>query len=247
MPVVVLDAVPRAEAVCSSLVQTDNKLFNKVVVVFAFLCDEAAAMAEHAHTLLLPATLLLAEAPGGTGEAVRPEVLAARALPLLFALHQFVARANSLAINLTHQLASLYESKQRLFAATFKAVTMRRAFDALGAIFGLLIAIDDALLRASHLPDALAAYKRVVSNMQLQPELYGVPEKQLKELAARLAAVDGPLIRGASFRACITQPFDVPNQLAVSTNRAFLEQLAENIKRTHATLAVYVAAPSETN
>ena len=33
--------------------------------------------------------------------------MAAALLPLLFAMQQFVARANSLAINLLHQLASL--------------------------------------------------------------------------------------------------------------------------------------------
>ena len=37
----------------------------------------------------------------------RPEATAAALLPLLFAMQQFVARANSLAINLLHQLASL--------------------------------------------------------------------------------------------------------------------------------------------
>ena len=49
-PVVMLDTTPHAEVACSSLVQTDNKLFNKVIIVFAFLCDEAAAMQEHARS-----------------------------------------------------------------------------------------------------------------------------------------------------------------------------------------------------
>ena len=121
MPVCVLDTAPRAEVTCNSLVQTDNKLFNKVIIVFAFLCDEAAAMRERAQ-LLLPALLLLAEPPvdAVTGEPARPEAIAASALPLLFSVQQFIGRANSVAINLVHQLASLYEPKQRLFAATFR-------------------------------------------------------------------------------------------------------------------------------
>ena len=145
-PVVMLDTTPHAEVACSSLVQTDNKLFNKVIIVFAFLCDEAAAMQEHARKLL-PALLLLGEAPtdATTGEPARAETIAASALPLLFTVQQFIGRANSVAINLVHQLASLYEPKQRLFAATFRTVTMRRAFDALGEIFGVLIAIAEPL------------------------------------------------------------------------------------------------------
>lgn len=176
MPAISIDTSPRAEVTCNSLVQTDNKLFNKVIIVFAFLCDEAAAMRERAK-LLLPALLLLSEPPvdAVTGEPARAEAIAASALPLLFTVQQFIGRANSVAINLVHQLASLYDSKQRLFAATFRTVTMRRAFDALGEILGLLIAIDDALLRAGHLPDCLAAYRRVVSNMQIEPERYAPP------------------------------------------------------------------------
>ena len=57
--------------------------------------------------------------------------------------------------------------------------------------------------------------------------------EQLKQLEGRLGALDGAMLRGASFRACITQPFDVPGQLAVATNKPFLEQLNENIKRLH--------------
>ena len=182
---VALDATPRAEVACSSLVQTDNKLLNKVIIVFAFLCDEADAMREHARALL-PALLLLAEPPASTGEPAKLEAIAAGALPLLFTVQQFVGRANAVAINLVHQLASLYEPKQRLFAATFRTVTMRRAFDALGELFGILIAIDDAMLRASHLPEAFAAYRRVVANMRVEPERYGVPLAQLAQLAQRV-------------------------------------------------------------
>jgi hypothetical protein len=227
MPVVVLDARPRADVACNAMVQTDNKLFNKVIIVFSFLCEEAAAMREHAQSLL-PALLLLAEPPSAANaEPARPEAIAAGALPLLFAVQQFVGRANAFSLNLVHQLASLYEPKQRLFAATFRTVTMRRAFDALGEIFGILIAVDDALLRASHLPEALAAYQRVVSNMLVEPSRYGVEPAQLSELAGRLnAVIDGGLLRGNAFRKCITQPFDVPNQLAVATNKPFLEQVS---------------------
>ena len=127
MPAVVLDTRPQTEVACASLIQTDNKLFNKVMIVFTFLCEEAAGMGEHARTHLIPALLLLAEPPtAANGGPARPEQVAAASLDLLFATQQFVGRANSVAINIVHQLASLYEAKQRLFAATFRAVTMRR-------------------------------------------------------------------------------------------------------------------------
>ena len=155
---VAIDATPRSEVACNSLVQTDNKLFNKVIIVFSYLCDEATALRDRARDHLLPALLLLADQPAMASAAVeagvaaaalaeppRPEVAANAALPLLLAVQQFSIRVNALAVNLIRQLASLYSPQQKLFAATFRAVTMRRAFDALGDLLGVLILLDDAL------------------------------------------------------------------------------------------------------
>ena len=204
---------------------------------------------------LLPALLLLSEPPtaaptssssAGPVEPARAEVIAAEALPLLLAVQQFVGRANSVAINLVHQLASLYEAKQRLFAATFRKVTLRRAFDALAEIFGMLIALDDALQRASHLPEAMQAYRRVVSNMQLEPERYGVSPTSLGALEERISRLEQSILHGASFSKCIKQPLDVPGQLAVSNNAPFLAQLGENVKRLHSELSLAIGQPTET-
>lgn len=137
-PPVKLATVPRDEAVSlNSLIQTDNKLFNKVILIFAYLCDQVEILKQQAQAHFYGPLLLLAEGEdlGGEGEAPkarsrlpapsaqsrpltrraarslqatqRPEATAAALLPLLFAMQQFVARANSLAINLLHQLASL--------------------------------------------------------------------------------------------------------------------------------------------
>ena len=246
-PAIVLDTRPMPEVACNSLIQTDNKLFNKVIMVFAFLCDEVALDA---------AARVSAPDPGPTAARraaharrhLTPhaaEQVAAAALPVLLAVHQFVGRANSLTINLVHQLASLYDVKQRLFAATFRAVTMRRAFDALGEVLGLLIAIDDAIARASHLPEAMLAYQRVVANMQVEPERYGVPVASLRELEQRLASLELHVLKGASFRHAITQPFDVPGQLDVSGNANFVAQLGENTKRLLTELGMGIGQATE--
>ena len=158
-PPVAIESQPRSEVACNSLVQTDNKLFNKVIIVFTYLCEEAFTLNERATVHLVPALLLLGEQPTTAQAAVdaalatpalaeaRPEVVVSSALPLLLAVQQFVTRVNMLAVNLVRQLAALYSPQQRLFAATFRSVTMRRAFDALGQLFGSLIFIDDALQR----------------------------------------------------------------------------------------------------
>ena len=47
----------------------------------------------------------------------------------------------------------------------------------------------------------------------------------LGELDDRLASLVDDLYRGGVFRRCITQPFDVPGELDVSSNKPFLEQV----------------------
>ena len=86
-----------------SLVQTDNKLLNKIILVFAHLCDEVDVLKARATAHLFPPLLLASEASESS-----PTAQAAQLLPVLLAVQQFVARANSLCINLLHQLASLY-------------------------------------------------------------------------------------------------------------------------------------------
>ena len=267
---VAIDATPRSEVACNSLVQTDNKLFNKVIIVFSYLCDEATALRDRARDHLRPALLLLADqralataaVAGGVATATlaeppRPEVAANAALPLLLAVQQFSIRVNALAVNLIRQLASLYSPQQKLFAATFRAVTMRRAFDALGDLLGVLILLDDALLRSTHLPEALAGYRRMVYNMTLEPDRYGVQLAQLQELDARIVAISKLLLNKQNkfspnlYVTCIQQQLDARTvdgtvELNVTTNAPFLMQLLENVKRLLADLGTIIGQPTET-
>ena len=69
-----LDTVPRAEAVSlNSLIQTDNKLFNKVILIFAYLCDQVEILKQQAHAHFYAPLLLLAEGEDLGGEDDAPK------------------------------------------------------------------------------------------------------------------------------------------------------------------------------
>lgn len=64
-----LETVPRGEAVSlNSLIQTDNKLFNKVILIFAYLCDQVEILKRQAHAHFYAPLLLLAEGEDLGGE-----------------------------------------------------------------------------------------------------------------------------------------------------------------------------------
>ena len=231
MGVLRLDATPCAEVGLPSLVQTDNKLLNKVILVCAHLCEEVSTLSTHARDNLLPSLLLLSAPSADTSLlSSRPEAEAAAALPLLLSLLQFVNRSHSLTINIVHQLASLYSAKQRLFAATFKKVHMRRVFQALGELFAVLIYLDDVLQRASRLPPSLSSYRRIMQNMRADPARYGCTPTHLSALDSRLGEVEDALFRGLIFGRAIRQPFDVPGELAVGANAQFMGELLDSVQ-----------------
>ena len=150
-----------------SLVQTDNTLLNKMLIVLAYLCDEVCLMRAHAQLHLVPALLLLSETSNTIPR--QPEAVAAGALPLLLAVQQFVSRANSATINLVHQLVSM--AQRCPLANTLPATNMHRAFEALGEMFGALIILDDCFVRVEELPGSMAAYRRLVDSTMVATSL----------------------------------------------------------------------------
>ena len=245
---VALDAAPREDASLATIVHTDNKLFNKVILIFAHLCIEAEALKTHARQHILPPLLVLNEET--TGPTTRPETEGAALLPLLFEMQVFMQRANALTINLLHQLASLYESKQRLYVSTFKAVKLRRAFEALGArasprprlapapqrpiprvageLFAVVISIDALIGLNPRIGQGVRAYVKLLGNMRADPARYGTDLASLDALERRADAAERELCNGPLFPALISQPFDVPGQLRVSGNNVFKDAVEEH-------------------
>ena len=69
-----LETAPRDEAVSlNSLIQTDNKLFNKVILIFAYLCDQVEILKQQAHAHFYTPLLLLAEGEDLGGEDDAPK------------------------------------------------------------------------------------------------------------------------------------------------------------------------------
>ena len=64
-----LETGPRDETIAlSSLVQTDNKLFNKVIMIFAYLCDQVAKLKQQAQVHFYMPLLLAAEGEDVTSD-----------------------------------------------------------------------------------------------------------------------------------------------------------------------------------
>ena len=160
-------------------------------------------------------------------------------------MQQFVARANSLCINLLHQLASLY-MKSRLFAATFKSVHLLAASSTPSATSSRCSMRSTNSSAARPSPPTSRRTAECCRTLRPEPEKYGSTNLELSALEARVASVEDELCGGSIFRRCITQRFDVPGMLALATNKEFMAELVEHVKHQAAFLASSIGQPSET-
>ena len=66
-----------------------------------------------------------------------------RMLPFFQDVSNFVDRCSSIAINVIHQLASLYHSFQKLWKSTFKLVHLKPVFDSLADLIEVRACKDE--------------------------------------------------------------------------------------------------------
>ena len=83
-------------------------------------------------------------------------------LPLIQEIANFVRRLNNVIINLTQQLASLYHERTRLYATTFKHISLNSIFEALGKAIRIMATIDLIIKDNEFIAEGWLAYKRMV-------------------------------------------------------------------------------------
>ncbi|RHY48447.1 hypothetical protein DYB34_011215 [Aphanomyces astaci] len=176
------------------LIRTDNELFNKVLTVFAVLCDEISELKVTVEDNFYPALIMFGQAKHGDKGDVKPgedEVHIGRMLPFFQDISNFVDRCNSIATNLVHQLASLYQSFQKLWKSTFKHVHLTTVFDAFGHVLEILLTLDLIVMDNPNIVTSWDKYKRMMQYVRADPARYNVTADQVKAFERLLVNLDG--------------------------------------------------------
>ena len=225
------------------LVNTGEKFLRKVLAVFAYLCDEIHELSEVAEAHFFPRLAMFGEPLSGDddddgGESRRDafgsapasrEIAVGRLVPFLQELSNFVERCHACCVNMVHQLAALYNPREKLHQSTFKHTRLTVAYRSLGDLLQLLITLDGVIARNEALHGAWNDYKRMMQYVRARPDEFalgapggggaaaaeeaGEPPRapttsRLEKFERLLVHLDKTVMSSACFRGCIEQDFE---------------------------------------
>ncbi|OQS00393.1 hypothetical protein THRCLA_05958, partial [Thraustotheca clavata] len=256
------------------LIRTDNELFNKVLTVFAVLCDEISELKVTVEDNFYPALIMFGQAKHGDSSPVKPgedEVHIGRMLPFFQDISNFVDRCSLIAINLVHQLASLYQSYQKLWKSTFKHVHLTSVFDAFANLLEILITLDMIVLDNPNIVTSWDKYKRMMQYVRADPARYNVTLDKVKAFEQLLVNLDQTFMGAKCFQTCIEQDFETllsfedseeeadeddeeeeddeasqAKKIDVMNNRVFLDEFFHCLSTRIQTIEAAMGTPAET-
>lgn len=237
-----LNFEPYEQTKIVELTKSDNKLFNKILLVFASLSSEMKRLTDEANTRFAPPFMAFGE-DGDLGEGEAQTQVGRMLNPFLMDFSTFVNRVYLVVQNVVRQLASLYHPAQKLYITSFKAIHLQTVYQQLGELLVALISLDTIITSNESFKQAWAMYKRMTKSMRAAPSRFNTDEEQLVQFEKLLLSLEGQLFDGLIFQGCIEQEFDFPGLVEVRNNRVFKTEFLLNLQTIHASLASRLANP----
>ncbi|KAK6627560.1 hypothetical protein RUM44_010038 [Polyplax serrata] len=170
-----------------NLVNTDNKILNKIVVVLATLCLEVRERKDEAHSKYYNGLLRFGE-ECDNGDQRKSHITISKYLPLFQELHCFINRCHQIVIKLVKQLAAVYTTTQKYQTINSVNVHFEDMMDHLGDVLTILVTLDRLVGSLDHTTEGLSLYKRLIQTVQLNisPEKLTMFETVIKDLESNL-------------------------------------------------------------
>uniref|UniRef100_A0A673Y1T1 WASH complex subunit 4 n=1 Tax=Salmo trutta TaxID=8032 RepID=A0A673Y1T1_SALTR len=159
----------------------------------------------------------------------------------------FVSRCFEVVVNVVHQLAALYNSNKGVTKIIESSgVHFQTVYEHLGELLVVLLTLDEIMENHGTLKDHWKMYKRLLKSVHHNPGKFAIPEEKLKPFEKLLLKLEGQLLDGMIFQACVEQRFDDPGEgVSVSKNSAFAEEFALNIRTIFTNVESKIGEPSE--
>lgn len=245
---IALKLLPYEQSSLLELIKTENKVLNKVITVYAALCCEIKKLKYEAETKFYNGLLFYGE--GATDSSMVEgdcQIQMGRFISFLQELSCFVTRCYEVVMNVVHQLAALYISNKiapKIIETT--GVHFQTMYEHLGELLTVLLTLDEIIDNHVTLKDHWTMYKRLLKSVHHNPSKFGIQEEKLKPFEKFLLKLEGQLLDGMIFQACIEQQFDSLNGgVSVSKNSTFAEEFAHSIRSIFANVEAKLGEPSE--
>ena len=194
------------------LVHTDNKEFDKIVIVLAHVCDEVEQLKMEAQEELYPAVAVFGDSPNSKDEedSVRlrnglAEKYMGTSLQFFQRVSNFAERCNELVVNLVQQLASLW---QQNFQTNFINVRLTQVISSISDILQILITLDTVIKENECIGKCWAYFYKMMELIRTDREEYDVSNGQLKKMNRMLHHLKEIVFAGKMLEDCIEQDFE---------------------------------------
>lgn len=245
---IALKLLPYEQSSLLELIKTENKVLNKVITVYAALCCEIKKLKHEAETKFYNGLLFYGEGAADSSMAEGDcQIQMGRFVSFLQELSCFVTRCYEVVMSVIHQLAALYISNKtgpKIIETT--GVHFQTMYEHLGELLTVLLTLDEIIDNHVTLKDHWTMYKRLLKSVHHNPSKFGIQEERLKPFEKFLLKLEGQLLDGMIFQACIEQQFDSLNGgISVSKNSTFAEEFAHSIRSIFANVEAKLGEPSE--
>lgn len=247
---IAIQIVPHENVPLIELVNTDNKMFNKVITILASLCLEMNLLKNEAETKLYNSLLFYGEGePEDNVLEGEAQLQMGRMIPLLQEVSFFVTRSYEVVKLVFQQMSQLYTAEKgptKLVNVT--DVHFQVVYEHLGDLLAVLITLDSIISKHATLKDHWTLYKRMLKSVRRTPEEFGLPEAKVKPFEKLLMTLEGQVLDGFIFQYCVQQTFDQPElNIYVCKNTLLSEDFTTNIRNYFGLLEARIGDAQEFN
>lgn len=171
-----------------NLIDTDNKILNKIVIVLTSLCLEVRERKEEAYSKFYNALLQFIEECDNDNQRTS-HVTISNYLPLFQELLCYVNRCHQIVIELVQQLAAIYTTSQKNQTINSANVHFEDMMDHLGDVLTILVTLDRLIGSMENILEGWSLYKRLIKTVQvnnISSEKLSMFENITKDLESNL-------------------------------------------------------------
>ncbi|VDI58372.1 WASH complex subunit 7, partial [Mytilus galloprovincialis] len=226
-----LQLLPYEQTSLLQLIRTDNKIFNKIITVFASLCCEMQSLKHEAENKFYNALLFYGEGEPDEGlQDGDAQVQMGKMMSLIQELSCFVTRSYEVVKSVVQQFSCLYTASRsgpKLINVT--DVHFQVVYEHLGDLLTVLITLDEIINNHGTLTDHWTLYKRMLKSVHHDPGKFGIQPDKMRPFEKLMMQLEGQLLDGLIFQNCVEQTFD-SQTVYVTKNPVFAEEFAANIR-----------------
>ncbi|KAG8233309.1 hypothetical protein J437_LFUL013779 [Ladona fulva] len=234
-----LKFLPYEQTNLLKLIDTDNKILNKVLTALAALCVEVERLQLEARNKYYGALLFYGEGvPGTNNFDVQTSV--SRFIPLLQEMFCFVARCEQVVCQIVKQLSAVHDSSN-ITPGFISAsdVHFQVVFERLGDVLVILITLDEIIASHHVIIEHWLLYKRTIKSVQQDPSKFGLEGSKLKLYERIIHEIEEKLLKGTIFQRCADQSFKNSKGI-ISKNQNLSDEFTLHLKNTISDLEIKV-------